>query len=55
MKTKVILAAVAMILAPTVTLAQGCNYDKINKQAASCVAGTSWDAEKGACVATPTG
>ncbi len=50
MKTKTILAAIALTLAPTVTLAMGCNYDK-HQQAASCQTGSSWDADLGKCVA----
>lgn len=54
MKTKILAATLALTLAPSVALAMGCNYEK-HQQAASCQAGSTWDADKGVCVATPTG
>lgn len=50
MKTKTILAAIALMLAPTVTLAMGCGADHA-KQASSCKAGFSWDVASGGCKA----
>jgi hypothetical protein len=54
MKTKILAATLALTLAPSVALAMDCSYGK-HKQAASCAAGSTWDADKGICVATPTG
>ncbi len=54
MNTKIILAALALTLAPSVASAMGCGADHI-KQTSSCQSGTSWDAESGSCVANPTG
>ena len=53
MKTKMLLAALALTLTPTLASAQ-CIYGQ-QKQAASCQAGAIWDAETGICVAQPTG
>ncbi len=50
MKTKTILAAIALTLAPTFAFAMGCGADH-NQQASSCKAGTSWDADTGSCKA----
>lgn len=50
MKLKVGLAALALVVSPSLALATGgCNYGK-EKQAISCVAGTAWDATTGSCV-----
>lgn len=54
MKSKIIAATLALTLAPSVALAMGCSYGE-HKQAASCQAGSTWDADKGLCVASPTG
>lgn len=48
MKTKTILAAIALTLAPTISFAMGCSGDHA-KQASSCKVGTSWDAASGTC------
>ncbi len=53
MKTKTLLAALALALMPALASAQ-CIKGQ-HKQAASCQAGTSWDAATGACVSQPTG
>ncbi|WP_147113716.1 carbohydrate-binding module family 14 protein [Tateyamaria sp. syn59] len=52
MKTKTVLVALALTLAPTLSLAMGCNYDKLEQQAMSCAAGTVYDADTNSCVAT---
>ncbi|MEO1425128.1 MAG: adenylosuccinate lyase [Pseudomonadota bacterium] len=52
MKTKTVLAALALTLAPTLGLAAGCNYGKQEQQAMSCAPGTSFDAATNSCVAT---
>ncbi len=49
MKTKTMLVAVALTLAPTLSLAMGCNHSK-QQQAMSCAEGSVYDAEKGTCV-----
>ncbi len=55
MKFKAALAAIALSLTPGLAIAQGCNKDEINvESASSCIAGSSWDEVKGACVANPT-
>ncbi len=54
MNTKIILAALALTLAPSVASAMGCNGGD-HKQAASCQAGSSWDADTGTCVTDATG
>lgn len=54
MKTKMILATLALTLAPTIASAMGCEHGA-HQQAASCQAGTSWDAATGSCVADATG
>ena len=54
MNTKIILATLALTFAPSIASAMGCGADHI-KQTSSCQSGTSWDAEAGACVASPTG
>jgi len=54
MNTKIILATLSLAFAPGIATAMGCGADHI-KQTASCQPGTSWDADAGTCVATPTG
>ncbi|WP_298292545.1 hypothetical protein [uncultured Litoreibacter sp.] len=54
MNTKIILAALALTLAPSIASAMGCNGGD-HKQAASCAAGASWDADLGKCVSDATG
>ena len=51
MKTKTVLVALALTLAPTLSLAMGCNYGK-HEQAMSCAAGTVYDADTKTCVST---
>ena len=54
MKIKTTLAVITLMLAPTMSFAQ-CSSDKVKQEtAASCMAGSSWDESKGACVANPT-
>ncbi|EPX79970.1 hypothetical protein [Litoreibacter arenae] len=53
MKTKTLLATLALTLAPALASAE-CAFGK-QQQAATCQAGATWDAEKGTCVALPTG
>ncbi|SDW25659.1 hypothetical protein [Litoreibacter albidus] len=50
---KIYLTALALALSPTVAAAE-CVYGQ-HKQAATCQAGATWDADKGICVAQPTG
>lgn len=52
MKTKTCLVALALTLAPALALAQGCNYGKIEQQAMSCAAGTTYDTNTNSCVPT---
>lgn len=52
MKTKTVLVALALTLAPALALAEGCNYGKHEQQAMSCAAGTTFDAASNTCVAT---
>lgn len=50
MKLKFGLAALALVVTPSLALAMGgCNYGK-QKQAISCVTGTAWDAATNSCV-----
>lgn len=51
MKMKIACVALAFTLAPSLSLASGCDYDK---QAMSCAAGSSYDAETGTCVVDAT-
>lgn len=53
MKTKTFLAVLALTLTPALASAE-CIYGQ-HKQAASCQAGATWDADKGVCVTSPTG
>jgi len=52
MKTKTVLVTLALTLAPTLGLAEGCNYGKIEQQAMSCAPGTTYDAASNSCVTT---
>jgi len=54
MKTKTLLAALALTLAPSLGLAQGCGFGHIETQAMSCAEGTTYDAEKQICVPKAT-
>lgn len=49
---KTVLAALALTLAPTLSLAMGCSYGKHDQQVMSCAAGTVYDANTNSCVAT---
>jgi hypothetical protein len=51
MKTATTLAALAIALLPGLAFAQ-CKHSE--QTAASCMAGTTWDAAKGTCVETPS-
>lgn len=54
MKLRIACVAVALVMAPTLSLAMvGCG-SKHSKQAMSCAAGTSYDEATGTCVADPT-
>lgn len=53
MKTKTLLAALALTLAPAIASASCAG--KAHMQTASCQSGTTWDAEKSACVSNPMG
>ena len=52
MKTKTLAVALALTLAPTLSLAMGCNYGKSEQQAMSCAPGTTFDTAPTTCVAT---
>jgi hypothetical protein len=41
--------ALVLTLAPTLSMAEGCNYGK-STQAMSCAAGSSYDADAKACL-----
>lgn len=52
MKLRIASVAIALALAPSISLAAGgCNWKE--QQAQSCVAGTSYDAATGTCVTDP--
>ena len=53
MKTATTLAALAIALLPGLAFAQ-CAGQHSKQTAASCMAGTTWDAVKGTCVETPS-
>lgn len=53
MKTATTLAALAIALLPGLAFAQ-CAGKHGEQTAASCMPGTTWDTEKGACVETPS-
>ncbi|MEM6373175.1 MAG: adenylosuccinate lyase [Pseudomonadota bacterium] len=52
MKTKTVLVALALTLAPTLSMAMGCNYGHSEQQAMSCAAGTTYDAGTKTCLPT---
>ncbi len=56
MKIKTTLAVIALSFSPTLALAGGGCSDMKAKEitASSCMAGSTWDETKGACVANPT-
>lgn len=51
MKTKTLIAALALTLAPALAVAQGCSYSK-QQQAMSCADGTTYDRDSNTCVPT---
>jgi hypothetical protein len=51
MKLRIACVALAIALAPTLSFASGCSHDK---QAMSCAAGSTYDAETGSCVDATT-
>lgn len=53
MKTATTLAALAIALLPGFAFAQ-CSGKMADQTAASCMPGTTWDAAKGTCVASPS-
>lgn len=53
MKTTTTLAALAIALLPGLAFAQ-CAGKHTDQTAASCMAGTTWDAVKATCVETPS-
>lgn len=50
MTTKTLAVALALTLAPTLSLAMGCNYGKHEQQAMSCAVGTTYDANTNTCI-----
>ena len=51
MKIKTTLAVIALTLAPTFALAEGCNFGKVQMQSASqCVVGQVFDAATQTCI-----
>ena len=50
MKTKVLLAALALSVAPGLALAYSCNMNRIDTASMTCAEGTMWDAETRTCV-----
>lgn len=53
MKTAATLAALAIALLPTLSMAQ-CRGEHSDQTAASCMPGMVWDTVKGTCVENPT-
>ena len=53
MKIKTLAIALALTMAPTLSLAMGCNYGK-EKQAMSCAEGTSYDTATHSCLPVST-
>ena len=54
MKTVSTLAALALVLLPSLGAAQGCNHGMKEITASSCAEGYVWDMAKGSCVLQPT-
>lgn len=50
MTPKTLAVALALTLAPTLCLAEGCAYGKHEQQAMSCAAGSTYDAVTHSCV-----
>ncbi|MCK0166063.1 adenylosuccinate lyase [Jannaschia sp. S6380] len=56
MKTlKTLLATAALLTAPGLAHAEGCNWTKHEQVTMSCAPGTTLDADTGTCVADVTG
>lgn len=53
MKIKTTVVALALALAPTLSLAEGCGYGKA-KQAMSCADGSTYDSAMQSCVPVTT-
>ena len=54
MKTKMLLAALVMVAAPSLAMAE-CSWGKHETTAMSCAEGTTWDADAQSCVPIATG
>lgn len=50
MKIKTTLAMIALALAPSVALAQGCVHENMSQSASQCAPGQVWDATSQTCV-----
>ena len=46
------ISLIALVLMPSIAAAN-CSGEKLEETAASCIPGTTWDAEKGSCIANP--
>lgn len=51
MKIKSTLAVIALTLAPSLALAQGCENHKVQQSASQCEVGQVWDSATSTCVA----
>ncbi len=51
MKIKTTLTVIALTLAPTLALAQGCLHSKTQQSASQCAPGQIWNAETQSCSA----
>ncbi|PVA09803.1 adenylosuccinate lyase [Pelagivirga sediminicola] len=47
---KILTLAALLALAPTLSLAMGCDHGKKSTQAMTCAAGTTYDADTKACL-----
>lgn len=54
MKTNVLLAALALSVAPSLALAYSCNKNRIDTASMTCAEGTMWDASTQTCVPLST-
>ncbi|KIT17784.1 adenylosuccinate lyase [Jannaschia aquimarina] len=54
-KWKTLVTAAALVTAPGLALAEGCNWMKDRTAQITCAPGTTFDAGTGTCVTTPTG
>ena len=52
MKIKTTLAVIALFLAPTLAVAEGCMHDRMDEAKLSCAPGTVLDEKTGTCVMT---